>query len=305
MTTDPTLAKHVNGMLLGAFVGDSLALGPHWIYDRAEIAKRWPRVTALHAPGTNYHPGKVAGDYTHLGDQMLLLAHSVDKHSGLFDVDDFSAEWRAFYENPATLSYKDKATRTTLNNLQDGIAPLQAAAISGELAGPVRAMPLFAVGLARGDSERELVAAAQLQMRLTHRSVETQETVAFIGRIIGGLLAGLDLGMSLDGALGDSAQFVRDAAIRADSSRLEKLSTGAAIESLGQSCDLDQALAASILLLRRYETSYEEAMIENVMAGGDSAARGVLVGGILGYVLGVDAIPEVWRSGLRNPPPAL
>jgi ADP-ribosylglycohydrolase len=305
MKTKFTQSDKVNGLLQGAFVGDALALGPHWIYDRAEIAKRWGRITTLLAPGTSYHPGKVAGDYTHIGDQMLLLARSVSAHSGLFDADDFSAEWRAFFLKSDTLSYKDKATRTTLDNLKDGMAVMEAAAISSELAGPARAFPLFAVGLARGDSERELVAAAQLQTRLTHRSMETQETLAFVGRIFGGLLAGMDLGMSMDGALGDSAQFVRDAAIRADSPRLEKLSTGAAIEALGQACELEQSLAASILLLRRYEDNYEEAMIENVMAGGDSAARGILVGGILGYVLGLNAIPEAWRTGLRNPPPTL
>ena len=35
------------------------------------------------------------------------------------------------------------------------------------------------------------------------------------------------------------------------------------------------------------------------------AARGILVGGILGCVHGVAAIPEAWRKGLRKPPPAL
>jgi ADP-ribosylglycohydrolase len=43
-------------------------------------------------------------------------------------------------------------------------------------------------------------------------------------------------------------------------------------------------------------------MVENVMAGGDSAARGIILGGILGYVHGIDAIPQTWRDGLNALP---
>jgi ADP-ribosylglycohydrolase len=38
------------------------------------------------------------------------------------------------------------------------------------------------------------------------------------------------------------------------------------------------------------------------MAGGDSASRGIIVGGILGYVHGVDAIPKAWRDVLHALP---
>ena len=40
--------------------------------------------------------------------------------------------------------------------------------------------------------------------------------------------------------------------------------------------------------------------MENVMAGGDSAARGLVVGMILGAHLGFEAIPSEWLSGLKR-----
>ncbi|HVN71040.1 MAG TPA: ADP-ribosylglycohydrolase family protein [Desulfomonilia bacterium] len=43
-----------------------------------------------------------------------------------------------------------------------------------------------------------------------------------------------------------------------------------------------------------------EALIQNVMAGGDSAARGMAVGMVLGAHLGVEAIPQEWIEGLKK-----
>ena len=43
-------------------------------------------------------------------------------------------------------------------------------------------------------------------------------------------------------------------------------------------------------------------MIENTMGGGDNAARGMIIGLILGAVHGEDAIPLRWRQGTKALP---
>ncbi len=300
-----TPEQRANGMLLGAFVGDALALGPHWNYERSDISTRYGRITGYLPPGSDYHPGKQAGDLTHLGDQMMLLQQNIVSHDGLFDAEDFIESWKQYWLNPTTISYKDKATKMTLANLVDGQQPMDAGSTSSEFAGVARGMPVLATGVRNKYDEQSLIAALKLQTRLTHRAPEAIDVSAFLGRLISGLDAGLDIETSLDGSLGDSSQFIRDVGGKAEASNVAKLSTGAAIETLGQACEMTQALPSTILLLRRHGGNFEEALIENVMAGGDSAARGIVVGAVLGYLHGVEAIPEAWRTGLRQPIPGL
>jgi ADP-ribosylglycohydrolase len=47
-------------------------------------------------------------------------------------------------------------------------------------------------------------------------------------------------------------------------------------------------------LIAKYENNLEEALVQSVMAGGDSAARGMLVGMVLGAHLGPESIPRKW-----------
>ncbi|MDB6117834.1 MAG: hypothetical protein JWO08_1615 [Verrucomicrobiaceae bacterium] len=295
-----TLEQRTRGMLLGAFVGDALALGPHWMYDRSKIEQKFGRISGLNDPATQYHPGKKAGDYTHLGDQMLVLQRSIQIHGGLFDPKDFLQSWKAFWTDPATKSYVDKATRTVLGAMEDGFAAKEVASSSTEFAGPVRGIPVLVTGLANGYDEASLITAMKEQTRLTHRSTEAQDVAAFLARLGSGLAAELDLETALDGALGDSSQFVRDSGRKAEAPRLANVTTGEAVESLGQTCDSDEALPSSIYILRRHQGSFEEALIENVMAGGDSAARGIFIGAVLGWLHGEQGIPEAWRNGLRQ-----
>jgi ADP-ribosylglycohydrolase len=53
-------------------------------------------------------------------------------------------------------------------------------------------------------------------------------------------------------------------------------------------------------LIAKYENNLDEALIQSVMAGGDSAARGMLVGMVLGAHLGPGSLPRKWLSELAK-----
>ncbi|MFO7715971.1 ADP-ribosylglycohydrolase family protein, partial [Desulfosarcina sp.] len=75
-------------MVLGSFTADALALGAHWVYNTRVIDKKFGVVEQYQDPLTSYHTGKRKGDFTHYGDQMLVLLTSVESCAG-FDLDHF------------------------------------------------------------------------------------------------------------------------------------------------------------------------------------------------------------------------
>lgn len=68
----------------------------------------------------------------------------------------------------------------------------------------------------------------------------------------------------------------------------------------GQMCAIASALPGAIHLVLTYENDFTEAMVQNVMAGGDSAARGLVVGMLLGGHHGLDNLNMEWLTGLAD-----
>ena len=71
------------------------------------------------------------------------------------------------------------------------------------------------------------------------------------------------------------------------------------IIDFGQECETEAAFPATVHLIAKYEDDLKEALVENVMAGGDSSARGMLAGMVLAARLGPDAIPADWLADLK------
>ncbi|MFT4548526.1 MAG: ADP-ribosylglycohydrolase [Verrucomicrobiales bacterium] len=164
------------GLLFGSFSAEALSLGVHWIYDPDELAQRHGRVIDYKAPGANsYHPHKQAGDQGHVGDQALRLQDFLQREQR-WDAASFMDDWIAMW--PTYNDYVDKATKTTLANVQNGTGTTDAGSESDELAGPARIAPL--VAFLADAPEDEVVQAAVEQTKLTHRSAEAEEAATFL-----------------------------------------------------------------------------------------------------------------------------
>jgi len=287
MTTQAT------AMVLASFAADSLALGAHWIYDTDVIDQRFVRVEELLAPlPGSYHAGKKQGDFTHYGDQALVLLESLNRTSG-FSLPEFAAAWKQLFTGYH--GYIDKATATTLENMAQHLPPDQCGSPSSDLGGAARIAPL--VFFYRNDRDR-LIDAVRQQTALTHNNPATLAGAEFIAKTAWAVLHGAGPVTAMEEALEEGvADLDLDLRIRAGLDAGGK-DTRTVIKKFGQMCAIAAALPGAIHLILTYPDDLRTALIENVMAGGDSAARGLVVGMILGAHLGRAAIPEEWLTGM-------
>lgn len=287
----------MKNILITSLVADALALGSHWIYSQREIADKFGDITGYSDPATSYHPGKQAGDFTHYGDQTMLLLRSLALH-GRFDLASFANEWRLFWERVETQSYRDGATKATLANLRNGLSTSQAASPSNDIAGAARIAPLF---LLKWKSDDDLVAAARAQTSFTHGDPAVVEAAEFFARVT----LAVQQGIAIPDALRAMVPHTAWNAIPGDwfeaalASSASAATDSSATKAHGLTCHVPDAFPAICHLLMRHPNDGVAALTANVEAGGDSAARGMIIGMIHGAKPDAKPLPEHWLTDLR------
>ena len=286
--------SRIRSAILASLAADALSLGAHWEYDQGRIVRQLGRVTDLLPPTLNdYHNGKGAGAQSHYGDQTLLLLRSV-AGKGAFDLADFATRWRGMMEGGYT-GYMDKASREALANFAAGRAPEQTGAATNDFAGAARMAPLLAV---LHDNEEGLVNAARAQTLMTHGSPVIADGAEFMARAAAALLRGADMRAAFDHAA--TARYAalpaEDWLAFADMSLSED--TPAAIARFGQSCGMQGAFLGVVHVALKHEAAPETGLVDNVMAGGDSCARGLAIGMLFGARHGLGWMPERWLAPL-------
>ena len=285
--------QNKKGMIFGSFVGDALALGPHWVYNTNVIDKKFGRVQQYFDPLVSYHAGKKKGDFTHYGDQMLLLLESLATVSR-FDQKAFAKAWQSFINDYD--GYQDKATLTTLQNMTEGNNILESGSSSDDLGGAARLAPV--VYRYANDME-SAIAAARHQTALTHNNPSVLDSAAFFISLTSRALAGEKPSEAIPRLLEKQFKHMDIADEISLGLASQDKDTRTIIAEFGQMCSVEAALPGTIHLISKYENDFEEALVENVMAGGDSAARGMLVGMVLGGRHGFDALPNDWLDTLN------
>ncbi|NLX19200.1 MAG: ADP-ribosylglycohydrolase family protein [Desulfobulbus sp.] len=289
MTTQATT------MVLASFVADSLSLGAHWIYETDVIDQRIGRVENLRSPlADSFHAGKKKGQFTHYGDQTLVLLESISD-KGMFSLPDFASSWQNLFTGYH--GYVDKASSTTLENMSRNVPLDQCGSTSSDLGGAARIAPLV---YRYQHDKKALLTAVQEQTRLTHNNPATLAGADFIAKTAWEVLQGREPAEAMEQALDEGiADFDLDNRIRGGLDSGGK-DTRTVIKHFGQVCGIAAALPGAIHLILTYSDDLKTALIENVMAGGDSAARGLVAGMVLGASLGEKAIPEQWLMDMEK-----
>ncbi len=289
------MKEKADGLVIAAFAADSLALGVHWIYNPKKIEEKFGRVESLLPPQPDsFHSARRQGDFTHYGDQMLLLLESVSKQNS-FDLKDFSRRWQEMFADYD--GYLDGATRKTLANYKKGKLPENGGSDSDDLAGASRIAPLVR---AYYKDVEGLLENVRSQTAMTHNRPEVVDSAEFFARVTAQVLSGTAPVKAMKKVLetekfeiSPMAAWVQKGLASAEKDTVE------AIGDFGRSCHIGEMFPGVVHLIAKYEDDLKEALVQSVMAGGDSAARGSLVGMVIAAHWGIDDLPEEWIDGMR------
>lgn len=272
----PTNKNKLSSMLYGAFYGDAYSLGGHWVYDTQELEDVKFKLNECNHPISSYHPTKSKGDFTHYGDQMFWLLENLVKEDR-FSLIDFGDVW---HQNMKEYTgYVDGASKHTMEKLSSERNYFACGSSSSDLSAVSRIFPLI---VKYHDDTDEMQEAIKLHTILTHMNKDLLQAAYFFSEIAIALLHGTSLNKAIDSSykhFGDNIlKWTEEAKAAKD------LDTKEAIKQLGQSCSVNGAFASTIYILLKHQDNFLDALKENMLAGGDSAARGMIIGALLGIV---------------------
>ena len=329
-----TARSRYHGALLGACIGDALAMPAHWFYDTGELERTFGRVDRYLAPPPS-HPGSILWRSTYgptepefdiLGDQrrywgkrgvhyhqflapgentlnakLLRLVLDQVEAAHRYDRDRYLAAYQEFMLNPAAHrdTYVEECHRGFFENLRRGHKPEKAAVQEKHIGGMVAVIPLYAALRLYGYADQDARQAVLSHVQVTHAGQKIAEAAGTLLSLAAELWDGTPLRESLTTHLKrqDLPYLVGPILRQAELAPEQVLG-----RVYSTACYLDGAMPSTFYLALRYADDPAEALIANTMAGGDNCHRGAVLGALLGLDGGAARFPEHWRTGLADPP---
>jgi ADP-ribosylglycohydrolase len=276
--------KKVKELVLFSLVADSYSLGTHWVYDEKQLANANVNWENLNAPLAIWHKGKVAGEFTHYGDQTYWL-YDFLKDKDIFDVKDYMFYW---YENMKTYNgYIDGASKNTMQNIANGIIPSGSSSTDLSIVG--RIAPLLKVS----NTKEEFLENVDKLVKVTHNSLKAVTCARFFAKLLLLVLDGKDIEqsiVSLKDEFDSSVQKIIDKAIAS-----KEKGTYETIRDFGPACDIDEGFGGVIHLLCKYK-NLKDMLICNSKAGGDTSSRAMIATLIFMANKPISQIPQNWLA---------
>lgn len=256
--------KKVKELILSTLVADSYSLASHWIYDEKQLSELDINWDELNDAKGLWHRGKIAGEFTHFGDQTFWLYQFLqDKES--FDEDEYIQFWKTKID--IYNGYIDGATKSTLENIKEGKKPTGSSSTDLSIIG--RIAPLLLVS----KSKDEFLENISKFVSCTHNSKEALMSARFFGKLLVKVYEGEgieDAMLSLKDSFDTKIQSYIFSGIASKTDE-----TFDAIRGFGPACDIEGAFQGVVHLLCKYD-NLKQMLIENAKAGGDNSARAML-----------------------------
>jgi ADP-ribosylglycohydrolase len=273
----------------GALIGDAAALGLHWIYDQARIAEvaggrapvfRQPeQANYKGVPGYFAHGLKKAGDLSGCGETLRLCLRSVLSNGGNWDRLAFQQAFVDFYgPQGAYHGYLDTPTKGVLERLR----PLKSSdypAISGVDDDQTPAFCTIPVMAALYHGRSEFQNVVENAVRITHDNVKAVKAGQGLAAALKTLFDGEEMKTALQRFMELLTADQRGAA--QEILAMPTLDLGEATQRSGMDCHLDRSVPLSLGILGHCQ-SFRQAIELNILAGGDSCGRAMIVGALAG-----------------------
>ena len=281
----------LKGLMWGSLLGDAYALGGHWIYEQNELEHSQLNFNGLNKPLSIYHPTKKAGDFTHYGDQTIWLLKYMNQ-TQKYDPFDYADIWKENMRNYK--GYVDAASKQTLANFDVGSICMGSGSESHDLSIIGRHAPIiFSL-----DNMDDIMDSLKFHTFLTHFTKEMLDSSKYIVEVTLAMIYDLDVETTLKERAKFYGEMVETEVNKAFEAR--DMSPNAAIKLLGQACGVQGALASTVYLLLNYHDDFDALLKANVLAGGDSAARAMVAGMVVGARYGFEAIKPSWIEELND-----
>jgi len=270
-------------LLSATLAADSHALGAHWVYDMDELQNLEMDWNVLNAPHVAWHEGKGRGDFTHYGDQIIILDDYL-KENNIFDIKTYMNHWQEAMK--IFKGYKDGAINETLANLKQQL-PLPCGSTSHDMSIVGRIVPLLRISKTKED----FLNHTKLFAQVTHNDEMVLESMHFFSTLLLEVLEGKSIKKSIV-VLKDNYSPAIQEYIQAGIDSKE-LDTREAIATFGPACPTDSAFPSTIHILFKYD-DFKEALIQNAKAGGDSAARAMVIAYLMTAQQSIEIVPKAW-----------
>ncbi|MEP0962749.1 MAG: ADP-ribosylglycohydrolase family protein [Roseobacter sp.] len=296
-------------LLLGALIADAACLGLHWIYSVDRIAEVTARqngqcaftpVEARNFEGvkTFAHKDRHNGMFTQIGEVLYLAIKSMNANDGVFDVKAYQTAFAAFFG--AGGGFRGFMDRPTLGALENIAAERTPSGIDDKQTPALARLPAILVAYHGQDTLRDMIKAA---MEVTNVNAEAVLFSDVWADVLGRVMNDEPLQTALASAAENADASIRDTLLDALKTPEDSSVVFAGINGLmGRACHLSAASPVMFHILARSET-YQEAIERNILAGGDSAGRAIMIGAIMGRLHGVatpKGVPLAWVLELNN-----
>ena len=324
----------IRGTLFGLCIGDALAMPVHWYYNRKALEEDYGHVTNFLAPrnphpdsilwrsnyvaanikgeilhdqapywgqkGIHYHQFLKAGENTLNVQICRLLMESINQ-TGAYDAEDFLGRYIAFMTTPGNHrdTYIEECHRNFFTNYARGLPPRRCGLEEKHIGGLVGMIPVVVFYLNRPAKARE---AALAHLALTHPGFKMETA----GSLIIDILLKMLNGTPLKEAILENLEAQKNPLLGHPFLKWLKDPDEWVIgPRLSTACYVEDSVPAVIYLALKYHNDPEKALIVNTNLGGDNAARGSVLGALLGAAHGLEKFPSRWVQGLLEPLPDL